>query len=108
MSKQIKDIRQVVRLVGFYIPFTLYFILFAAGCWIAYTSLQQQPVIPDTSYSDIFPLLIRIAVLFAAVLVALAFITVIISYLFFIIKKNKGIDFKIETQQSVTKRKERK
>lgn len=108
MSKQIKNIRGIVRLIGFYIPFTLYFILFAAGCWIAYTSLKQQPVIPDTSYSDIFPLLIRIAVLFASALVALAFITVIISYLFFIIKKNKGIDFRIDTKQSLTKKKERK
>lgn len=108
MSTHVRNIRQTLRLIGFYIPFTWYFVLFAAGCGIAYLSLKNQPVIPDTSYADIFPLLISIAIWFCATLVVLALITVLVSYIFFIIKKKKGIDFSIRTKPSNNPKKKRR
>lgn len=108
MNKHIQNIRQSLRLISFYIPFTWYFVLFVAGCTIAYLSLKNQPVVPDTSYADIYLLLISIAIWFCIILVALALITVIVSYIFFLVKKRKGVEFNIETKQQPSRKKEHK
>lgn len=108
MSRHIKNIRQAICLIGFYIPFTWYFALFLAGCWIGFSWLKQQSVVPGTSYSDIFLLLIQIAVWFGFILISLAFLTVVVAYLFFGIKKRRGVEFNIETKQQPSKNKERK
>src|SRR5207237_2518726 len=90
-------------------PFTWYFVVFAVCCLGAYKWLSSQPKLPDTAYADIFPLLIHIAVFFVIVMLSISLLSVLVSFLFFLFKKNKNmITFKIDTKPMQNLRGEQK
>jgi hypothetical protein len=109
MSKQTKDIKGIRNNIFFYLPFTWYFVVFAVCCLAGYKWLSTQPKLPDTAYADILPLLIHIAVFFVVVILSISLLSVLISFLFFMVKKKRGaITFKIVTKPLQTKRGEQK
>jgi hypothetical protein len=99
MSKQTKGFKGIRNNITFYLPFTWYFVVFVVCCLMAYKWLTKQPKLPDTAYADIFPLLIHIAVFFVVVMLSISLLSVLVSFLFFLYKKNKqAITFKIATK----------
>ncbi len=90
MNNSSKNIRGLLLPASFFVPFTLYFVLFAGGSYLAYYLLMQQPIIADTLYSDLFHLFLRITLWFMASIVALALITASVSFIYFLIVKNDG------------------
>ena len=87
-----------VTQASFYIPFTIYFVVFSVVTLIAFRMLGHQEIDPDSSYSDIFGLLIKVALGFCAAIISIAFLSVLISYLYFIYqKRKKGVHFQVQT-----------
>ena len=100
MSLKKGDIGRAIKLTGFFIPFTWYFILFAASAWLAYRWLIEKQEVPGSAFNDIFVLLIKVTIWFCAVLVIIAFLSVFISFLIFLWKKRKNmVQFFVETKQ---------
>ncbi|HVX49027.1 MAG TPA: DUF58 domain-containing protein [Chitinophagaceae bacterium] len=100
MSNTIKNIRNLLLPASFFIPFTLYFLWFAAGGFVVYFlvyhGFMQGASLPGTSFGDILGLLLRSAAWFAGVILALALLSVIVSVVFFLVQKRKGaISFSI-------------
>lgn len=92
------NIKNTFRVTGFFIPFTWYFILFAACSLLGYQWLQNRPKIPDTAYSDIFSLLLKIAIWFCGILILLALVSVLVSLIFVLWeKRKKGITLQTES-----------
>ncbi|TDH29308.1 hypothetical protein EXU57_04390 [Segetibacter sp. 3557_3] len=85
-----------IRKSGFYIPFTLYFLLFLIAGFVAYKWLNSNLREDADAFSDIFRLLLTIALAFAGVLVVLALASVLISFFYFTWNRKKGnVVFKI-------------
>jgi hypothetical protein len=85
----------------FYLPFTWYFVIFAACCCGGYFWIQTFRKLPDTAYADIFPLLLQVAFWFLISFLSLSLLSVLISFFHFIITKRKGItEFQIKTKLS--------
>jgi hypothetical protein len=93
----ISGIRNSLRRTGFYIPFTLYFFVFVVTATLVRKLLSNSNYGRDTAFEDIFDLLLRVAVLFGAIVITLSFLTVLISFLFHCYKDKNGIVFKIST-----------
>jgi hypothetical protein len=94
----IKGFRTAIKKTGFYIPFTLYFLLFCVAAFLCWNLLKQANYQPETSFADIFLLLVKIAGLFTVALISLALFSVLLSFLHFTyFKRKKGITFQIST-----------
>lgn len=94
----IAGLRKSIKEVSFYIPFTLYFVLLAVAgalCWVLLNSATYQP---ETSFADIFLLLVKVASTFAIILIAFALLSVLFAWLFFLYyKKKRAINFQLTT-----------
>ncbi len=100
MNGQVNNIRHPnpIRRFSFYIPFTWYFFLFAVGFLLAYRWTKTFPKLPDTAYADLFPLLQSIAGVFLASIISVALLSVLVPYLFFLVKKKQQqIKFVLQT-----------
>lgn len=87
-----------IRQAGFYIPFTVYFVVFAAAAAFAWNLLNNNEIQPDSSFADIFSLLLKVALWFTVAIIFIAFLSVLVSLLHFIYnKRKKGISFQIST-----------
>ena len=94
----IKGFSNKIKQASFYIPFTLYFFLFVIAVSLAWKLLHKNPQDIDTSYNDIFTLLLKVALLFGVALLLLALLSVSISLVYFMVKRKKtGIEFNIST-----------
>ncbi|WP_018616457.1 DUF58 domain-containing protein [Segetibacter koreensis] len=83
---------------AFYIPFTIYFVVFAIAAFIGFKMLGNNEINADSSFTDIFQLLLKVALAFTIAIISVAFIPVLISFLYFMYKKRKtGIRFGIST-----------
>ncbi len=102
MGKAYKNIRNFFQPAVFFIPFTLYFILFTAALLLAQRWLAQKQKTPGTSFADIFSLLLKVAFWFVLIIILLAFLLVVISFLLFLWKKQKNnINFSIASSDAV-------
>src|SRR3954469_10711655 len=98
MNMNFLQARKKIRGASFFIPFTVYFVVFFILSLIAYKLLDQDQVDNYTAYTDIFGLLLKVAIAFCAVLISIALLTVLISYFYFIYhKRKKNVAFKIST-----------
>ncbi len=98
MRNRVKSFFLFLKRIGFYIPFTWYFVLFTVASGLGTLWLKKQDSFPDSAFSDIFSLLFRFAVYFVLVLLGLALLFTGISVIYFLWKKKKtGIDFRITT-----------
>lgn len=87
MNRRLQNTIRAFKQVAMYIPVTGYFLVFVICSWLAFLWLLQQQHMPDTSFTDIFSLLLLVAFAGLAVLVAFAFLTVLVSFILFIVKK---------------------
>ena len=101
MGKLFKNIRAVIQPAVFYVPFTFYFLLFGIAVLFANSWLGSQALIPDSSFADIFKLLLKTGVWFLVAIITVAFISVLVAWLVFLWKKRKNsLVFFIETKSS--------
>jgi hypothetical protein len=98
MNINFSQTRDKIKQAGFYIPFTIYFVVFALAAFIAGKMLGQNEINSDSSFVDIFTLLLKVALWFCVAIISIAFLSVLTSFLFFLYKKKKaGIKFNIST-----------
>jgi len=98
MNINFEQIREKIKQSGFYIPFTIYFVVFAATAFIGNKLLTQNEINADSSFADIFTLLLKVALWFCVAIILIALLTVLKSFGFFLYKKRKaGIRFDIAT-----------
>ena len=87
-----------IKQAAFYIPFTIYFIVFALAAFIGYKMLDNEQLNAFSSFADIFRLLLKVALGFTVAIISIAFIPVLISFLYFKYYQRKtGIRFDIST-----------
>ncbi len=92
----ISGFRKKIKQGSFYIPFTLYFVLFSIAATIAWKWLKKDATQTDSSFADIFSLLLTIAAMFGIAITMLALLTVTASFIYFLWQRRKhGIEFKI-------------
>lgn len=96
-SMSINGLRGKLKQLGFYIPVTFYFVVFVVVATLAYKILKGNLNDNGTAFVDIFLLLLKVAVWFGAIVISLSFVSVLISYLFFLWKERKGVEFRIAT-----------
>ncbi|MCW3109655.1 MAG: hypothetical protein JWQ09_4161, partial [Segetibacter sp.] len=90
--------RDKIRRAAFYIPFTVYFVVFSIAALISYKMLGHNQIDAESSYTDIFGLLLKVALAFCVAIIAVAFLSVLVSYLYFIYqKRKKGVHFQVST-----------
>lgn len=105
MNNSSKNIRNLLLPASFFVPFTLYFLLFAAGSYLGYEIIRNWATMPDTSFGDILTLLLHVAIWFIAILLTLALLTVATSLIFFVMAKNRGaVQFFINASGGVSSR----
>jgi hypothetical protein len=98
MNITFSQTRDRIKRAGFYIPFTIYFVVFAAAAFVGGKMLGQNEINANSSFADIFTLLLKVALWFCVAIISVAFLSVLVSYLFFLLKKKKsGINFNIST-----------
>jgi hypothetical protein len=98
MSMNFSQTRDKIKRASFYIPFTVYFVVFSIAALISFRLLGNNEINAVSSYSDIFGLLLKVAFAFCAAIITVAFLSVLISYFYFIYQKRKdGIVFQVST-----------
>jgi uncharacterized protein (DUF58 family) len=98
---RLKKIFFLLKRVGFYLPVTLYFILFGVATVLGYRWLHNAAAVPDSSYKDVFKLLLSLALFVGSCVLCLGMISVCVSFLFFKWKERKtGITLRITTSPS--------
>jgi hypothetical protein len=108
VRQRLNNLKKRVKKFGFFIPFTLYFFGFAVVAVLAWRWLAGKTLEPGTAYADIFTLLLKIALAFVAISISIAFLSVLISWLYFYLKNRKQqVHFKIETGDEERKLSER-
>ena len=87
-----------IKQAGFYIPLTIYFVVFSLATFAVYRMLAHKEIDADSSFSDIFTLLLKVAAWFTGVIVSVALLTVLVSILHFLYYKRKhGLHFHLAT-----------
>src|ERR1700749_3409598 len=82
---------QGVKKIGYFIPVTVYFVLFTAILFAGMLWLRNLRNLPDSAYKDIFKLLLTVALLFSAAILLFGLVTVLTSYIYFKWKQRKGL-----------------
>src|SRR4051812_9343240 len=90
IGRLFKNIRGVAQPAIFFIPFTFYFVLFSVALALADYWLYTTALVPDSSFTDIFKLLLKAGTWFLFIILSVAFLSVIIPFLIFLVKKKKN------------------
>ena len=95
MQKLISNIKRLL----FFLPFTGYFVAFSLLIIFGYRLLDGQSKLPDSGYKATFSLLLSIALLICIAVLLFGFITVLISFVYAMMKARKQIQvFHLETE----------
>lgn len=87
-----------IKQAAFYIPFTIYFVVFAIAAIIGYKMLDNDQINAYSSFADIFRLLLKVALGFTVAIISIAFIPVLVSFIHYKYQqRKKGIRFDIST-----------
>lgn len=98
MGRLFKNIRGITQPAVFYIPFTFYFVLFTVAVLLANYWVNTRSLVPDSSFADIFKLLLKAGFIFLVIILGIAFFSVIIPFIIFLVKKKKNhVDVAIQT-----------
>ena len=81
----------LIKRLGFFMPVTSYFVLFAIVALLGYKTLLIKSTIPDSAFKDIFLILLSIALWFCVIIISLGLISVLISFIYFKWNKNKNL-----------------
>jgi hypothetical protein len=90
MGRLFKNIRGFAQPAVFFIPFTFYFVLFTVSILLANLWLGTKLQVPDSSFTDIFKLLLKAGTWFILIIIVIALISALISFLVFLVKKKKS------------------
>lgn len=102
MGRLFKNIRGLAQPAVFFIPFTFYFLLFTVGLVLANNWLSTALHAPQSSFTDILKLLIKTGTWFLIIILWVALLSVVISFLIFLAKKKSNhIKVSIKTVPSV-------
>jgi hypothetical protein len=98
-GKPFKRLFNDLRKIGFFIPFTWYFLAFSVIGVITWRWLQARELVPETSYHDIFTLLLEVMLVFAGILLGFALFSVLLSWsVFYYNKRKHQVAFSIATK----------
>lgn len=87
-----------IKKAGYFIPFTLYLMVFIAVLIPGYIKLRALSKLPDSAYTSIFELLLTIALFFSVTIILFGLFTVLSSFLYFKWKQgHDGIDLQLHT-----------
>jgi hypothetical protein len=81
---------QFFKKVSYFIPFTAYFLVFAAIIIPGYFWLNKISKLPDSAYAAVFSLLLTVALVFCVAILIFGFVTVFSSFIYFKLKQRKG------------------
>ncbi|MEP6846692.1 MAG: hypothetical protein ABI861_11835 [Panacibacter sp.] len=90
MGRLFKNIRGFTQPAIFYIPFTYYFVLFTVAIALANNFLGTKLEVPDSSFTDIFKLLLKTGTWFLVMILVVALFSVLASFIVFLVKKKKN------------------
>lgn len=98
MSFKLSIISGRINRFGFYIPFTFFFAVFTTAIILALNVLGKNEINSESSYADIYTLLLKIAAYFTLSIILVALFSVLVSFFYFLsVKRKKGIRFQIST-----------
>ena len=98
MSMNFSRTTDKIKQAAFYIPFTIYFVVFAIAAIIGFKMLDNDQINAYSSFADIFRLLLKVALGFTVAIISIAFIPVLVSFIYFRYQqRKKGIRFDIST-----------
>lgn len=98
MSMNFSRTTDKIKQAAFYIPFTIYFVVFAIAAIIGFKMLDNDQINAYSSFADIFRLLLKVALGFTVAIISIAFIPVLVSFLYFKYQqRKKSIRFDIST-----------
>lgn len=87
-----------IKKAGYFIPFTLYLMVFIAVLIPGYLKLRTMSKLPDSAYTSIFELLLTIALFFSITIILFGLFTVLSSFLYFKWKQRQhGINLQLHT-----------
>jgi hypothetical protein len=90
MGRLLKNIRGFAQPAVFFIPFTFYFVLFSVALLLARYWLGTKLQVQESSFTDIFKLLLKAGTWFLVIIISVALISVLLSFLLFLVKKKKN------------------
>ncbi|MBI3520150.1 MAG: hypothetical protein HY062_12460 [Bacteroidetes bacterium] len=82
---------KLIKKIGYYMPFSVYLVVFCAIIIPGYGWLNKLSKLPDSAYKDIFSLLLLIALLFSFSILCFGFLTVLFSFGYFKWKQAKNM-----------------
>ena len=98
MSMNFSRTADRIKQAAFYIPFTIYFVVFAIAAIIGFKMLDNDQINAYSSFADIFRLLLKVALGFTVAIISIAFIPVLVSFIYYKYQqRKKGIRFDIST-----------
>ena len=98
MTFNLSSITGRINRFGFYIPFTIFFAVFATAILFALNLLGKNEINSESSFADIYTLLLKVATYFTLSITLVALFTVLFSFFYFLsVKRKKGIQFQIST-----------
>ena len=98
MSMNFSRTTDKIKQAAFYIPFTIYFVVFAIAAIIGFKMLDNDQINAYSSFADIFRLLLRVALGFTVAIISIAVIPVLVSFIHYKYQqRKKGIRFDIST-----------
>lgn len=90
-----------LKKASFFIPFTIYFIVFIVVSLFFKNLINQNDTVYDSSYGEILFLLIKVAIFFAIAFLSFSLFSVVVSWVHFLYWKRKtGIVLQINTNKS--------
>lgn len=98
MSMNFSRTADRIKQAAFYIPFTIYFVVFAIAAIMGFKMLDNDQINAYSSFADIFRLLLKVALGFTVAIISIAFIPVLVSFIYYKYQqRKKGIRFDIST-----------
>lgn len=79
-----------IRKAGYFVPFSMYLIVFAAVLVPGYLKLRALGQLPDSAYTHVFSLLLSVVLFFSVTIILFGFLTVTSAFLYFKWKQRRG------------------
>lgn len=90
MRSYFSKLWQGIQRVGYFIPVTVYFLVFLAILIPGYSKLKQLSDLPESAYRDIFKVLMSLSLLFGISMVCFALLTTLFSFGYIKWQQRKG------------------
>jgi hypothetical protein len=89
MGRLFKNIRGFAQPAVFFIPFTFYFVLFTVAIVLANLWLGTELQVPESSFTDIFKLLLKAGTWFILIIIVVALLSALSPFSSFLSKRKR-------------------